>query len=986
MYRHASIRDLLKWFCTLTAGCFLFFQTLEVQASGIGIQSSFVRNNTSQQATEVASNVLKVANYTGKPLTFHLEFSLPAQWFLLGQKEDDIELPAGDSVFIPVRVIPNKLSEGGTNYIVTVILVSDKGLQFAAQNWYTEIRANSMWKAMLPVKQVYFTNNVDSSGYRIRLQNLGNATENIRITMLPDRRLLLLNTSTGQPQLLSFVVPMAVGADTTLVFGVQKITDKHASAGKRDGASILADPKQSFPIQVMAKGTSGLNNQSWTGTVQFNRVGNRAQKNEFGHSAMPLTLEANVYDVLSDGTTMALDAYGSTDFGENRFLNYRLQSVFVTNFLNEQSYLGTNHYVGYFTDKMSIEGGEVNGWGRSLLTGKGIKGSYTFGKNTLGAMVVRTPYFFRQHDGQGYGVFHRLQLNKLTWSNYYSLQNNSALDISTSLANTFVSWKINNHHQVSLGGGYSTEKWSPANATGAVRNGLGYDVSYSGTFDRLNFTASTMQGSENYSLARGVQMYSTRTSYSSSPRNSFAFSTQNYRQHPAYYVNGLLQHGNVIRSDRYELRWGISSPGSLLAIKPSYQEESNALVRVNTFGSGFEYSIRNSGPARISSTLFMGYASLPDYSIPDFFLARASVLLRWQAFFFNVRYFYGPNQLSEQLRFTQHRINPQSVNANAQYDYWFGEGKYLLSTTSNLLYETFYKKFTFRLRPELFYYSKSGYRLSMYASFFSNSQGANPLLDDGQSRIPFEKLSSREMNMGFGVRKQIGVPIPGKKFCSVRVVVFKDRNGNGKQDSDEEGVDNILVTVRRKTPPTDRPDTLSIGRDQSEEFVTDLKGEIFYENILPGVYLMKATPLVSEGEWFDVNSIEVAVDKRQTIYLPLSRGVRLNGSVLVARDKYSDEEAKLDLSRIRVTALDSTGKAFSCLTDREGQFFLFLPMGVYTLAINDAALGNKFIFVQSKLTIDLTRPIDNYNVSFNVVEKKRKMEIKKFYQNGEPLK
>ena len=72
-----------------------------------------------------------------------------------------------DSIFIPVRVIPQKLSKGGTSYIITILLVSDKGLQFAAQNWYVDIHANSQWKALLPLKQIYFVNHVDSSGFKI---------------------------------------------------------------------------------------------------------------------------------------------------------------------------------------------------------------------------------------------------------------------------------------------------------------------------------------------------------------------------------------------------------------------------------------------------------------------------------------------------------------------------------------------------------------------------------------------------------------------------------------------------------------------------------------------------------------------------------------------------------------------------------------------------------------------------------------------------
>ena len=123
------------------------------------------------------------------------------------------------------------------------------------------------------------------------------------------------------------------------------------------------------------------------------------------------------------------------------------------------------------------------------------------------------------------------------------------------------------------------------------------------------------------------------------------------------------------------------------------------------------------------------------------------------------------------------------------------------------------------------------------------------------------------------------------------------------------------------------------------------------------------------------------------MYMALSKGVKLSGGILIERDKYSNEGNELDLSRIRITAIDSSGKTYSALTDKNGGFTLYLPTGRYTLAINEAALGDHYACMQSKISIDLTKPIvDNYSITFNVTERKRKMEIKKFGANGEPVK
>ena len=110
-----------------------------------------------------------------------------------------------------------------------------------------------------------------------------------------------------------------------------------------------------------------------------------------------------------------------------------------------------------------------------------------------------------------------------------------------------------------------------------------------------------------------------------------------------------------------------------------------------------------------------------------------------------------------------------------------------------------------------------------------------------------------------------------------------------------------------------------------DDFITNSKGEINYNNIPGGVYNVKMVPLTEMGEWFDGKEQEVLVNGKQTIYLSLSRGVKLTGGIFIARDKYSGESGKVDFSRIRITAVDSAGKSFSALTNQEGSFSMYLP-------------------------------------------------------------
>lgn len=697
---------------------------------------------------------------------------------------------------------------------------------------------------------------------------------------------------------------------------------------------------------------------------------------EYGRSSIPLTLEANVYDVLSNGTTMSLDAYGNTSFKKGGLLNYRFQTVFVTNYLNENSFLGNNHYIGYFEDKFSVELGEVNGWGRSLLTGRGVKGTYRLGINTVGAMYTRSPGFFNNYTNEGLGLYHNLRWKRINLTSSYGRNRNKQLDLGNDIYSSNLALKINNYHQVSIGGGYSTDY-----SFGNIANGMGYEANYSGSYKKLCLTLGGSYGTPEYVLARGVTMFTSRTTYALNLKHSLALSTQNFQQRPSYFVNGSLIQGNYIRSDRYEVRWGINSPGSTVAFKPAYLWEENPSIRVATRQIGMEYNAKSLSRVRFTLMGTAGYASAVDYSLPDFFVSRINAYARWDKFYFSLRYSYGPVQLAEQVRFIKDQINPQSVYLISSYDYWMKDGKILLSTTGNMMYETYFKKINLRLRPELFYYSKNGLRFSFYASFYNTSQGANPLVDEVSGREPFQKISNAEMNMGFGVRKQFGIPVPGRKYVTLKMVIYKDANGNHIQDANEEGVENMLVSISMKSIFGE--DSIALEKNSGENLITNAKGEIEYENIPAGVYTVKIVSLTPNGEWFDGSEHEYVVKSRGTIYVPLTRGVRVTGSVMVERDKYTINDNALDLSRIRVTAMDSTGKTYSVLTDFKGEFVMNVPAGIYVLSINEAALGDNYIFIQSKITVDLSRNFENFSITFNATERKRKMEIKKFKNKDE---
>jgi len=196
---HIEIKILLLSALLLMAVKFSPAQINPAPAKRFGIIPVFIKNNTKQDVNEVASNVLRVINNTDKPVNFHLRFSIPGEWQMLNQGNRNYSVAAGDSVFLPVRIVLDKKAKGNTNYIITIFLVSDKEVQFASQNWYVGIVSRPQWDANIPLKKLFFVNNSDSSGFSVHLQNSGNTDELLRLSFNADHRIEIFDAKSHAP-------------------------------------------------------------------------------------------------------------------------------------------------------------------------------------------------------------------------------------------------------------------------------------------------------------------------------------------------------------------------------------------------------------------------------------------------------------------------------------------------------------------------------------------------------------------------------------------------------------------------------------------------------------------------------------------------------------------------------------------------------------------------------------------------------------------
>ena len=124
------------------------------------------------------------------------------------------------------------------------------------------------------------------------------------------------------------------------------------------------------------------------------------------------------------------------------------------------------------------------------------------------------------------------------------------------------------------------------------------------------------------------------------------------------------------------------------------------------------------------------------------------------------------------------------------------------------------------------------------------------------------------------------------------------------------------------------------------------------------------------------------MDKDRALYIPLKRGVQINGNIIFQRAQFSAiGDNKLDLNGIMIVAQDQNGDQYSALTSADGNFRLYVPFGLYSIRVNEQAVDEQFEFAQNSYSLNVNDVSVNYQLSFYLIEKRRKLNIRKFDNN-----
>nr|MBA3707165.1 hypothetical protein [Bacteroidota bacterium] len=397
-------------------------------------------------------------------------------------------------------------------------------------------------------------------------------------------------------------------------------------------------------------------------------------------------------------------------------------------------------------------------------------------------------------------------------------------------------------------------------------------------------------------------------------------------------------------------------------------------------GTGLQLSVNTYNPEenfRMGFFLKGGYNKILNYpQLGIFFTAQTNTFLSYRTWNLYLRYFYGPQGITNLVYLlSSQRRYPQSFSAALSNQYQFKNKHFIWENTINYSYINVNNRHSIGLFSQLYYYTNNGWRFNFNVSYNYNIYDSYkytymPGLSNNYYLEPTNKKSKNQnFQLGIGIKKDFAIPIPKKfrkkLFTDANVKAFLDINGNKKFDLDEISLENIVIRLN------------------DFEVLSNEKGEARFLNIPFGNYKLQVLSLVDIGAWFAVVTDSIQINSEGIISIPFSQGVQVLGNVHIDRGKFSNDiQQNLDISRMKIFLVDTSGKVTTSITDNQGNFKFYVPYGKYTLKFDEKVLGTGFELVQNDIPIELFEGMESFYHTFFIIEKKRKVTNKKFGPDG----
>ncbi|MBL4657098.1 MAG: hypothetical protein JKX73_03800 [Flavobacteriales bacterium] len=923
---------------------------------------------------EVISKTLKIVNNGNEPLRFSLDLTFPKEWRTLNPRDRQYDLPAGDSIFVPIRIIPLGKTKGNTSYLIYAYIINGDQVPIASSYFLASRKKIVNWALnVTPGEKLYFKNGERELDFSLNVMNLGNEETDLILDVNNRRKDRLLVTDTNDRVIKEPAVFTLKELEDQTFYYKARSANSLRNYKRVDTEEFRPDKgaeyqKHSLFAKTHESALTGKGEIVRGKRIDFITLPNYTKANLYRKSSIPLILDANLSNFAGKNQpALSIGLRGNTLLKNNALLTY-------SSFNNFSSYIGSSrfltngsYYIGYFDKKFNFSSSSGPG-------SRHFNGYYRINsRHSVASSYFRAPIYFGKASRTRFSLNYQYRGDKFSHGARLSRLTSQAPGANTNTASYSVARSFMSGHNVALSVGVADNVF-----TDSTRTGYRVGVTYGGRYLKNTLTSSLNANlySRNYSVygngnTLGLNHMST---YKVSQKWNVTLSNR-------YIDNRNLPQQFLFPTAKYILFTNQATFGRKIGEQSVGSEVFYNIANVDTIlshsrGLGVsvsKFALENS--QLVALNIRGGYNRFIDESDPqdDVFFAQFFAFFKYLVWSGNVRYNYG--SVAPSNRILDNGPFPQTMGASVSNQYHFANPHFLLESVFTYSYYNVFDRQSVGYTPDFYYFTDSGWRIRLTTGFYVTSAGGqnrfsaspNSGSEDGE---PKRKVST-SVYLNLGVRKEFGVPIPWAKtvYPTVKFLAFIDHDGNGVQDQGEVSLENVVI------------------RFGKWELLTDLYGTARVENVrADSMYQFSVFSLVDLKGYFPKTESEFMVLYESVVMVPFVKGIKVYGSVYVDRERMAPGALdKLDLSRIMIHATDHGLEPTNTLTNGDGSFQFYLPYGEYTISVDDRILGTNFRILQNDIEIELDQMSDGMFISFYIVERRRKVNIKKFNGNGDVI-
>ena len=994
------------------------------------LSCTFLQSEKQVIPGQAISNVLYVKNTNGITREFYLELTIPLGWKTLNSSEKTYKLAPNDSVFIPIRIIPNQsLMKGGTKYNINVFVVGTDGKAHAICSFFAGKPKITEWDmSILPRSRIYFLNNENRAPLSVYIANKGEEDQELNLSWrilgrglflrtdsLNNKNFIDLKLNEGKDTIIDFSADIAKpdlnfsridienyrpyadleGRKYTLYFkavepffraekGVKNKTPLGFEEGKENNYRAQSGGGSKSATAELVK----LNS-----SVDFIKLSNNAIINNYGSGIIPVIWNSNLINVLGMQPMWGNNLMANFSPHKGSMIYGNLQHFFTYYSPSKSTYNNLQGSVSYFSKKLDVMLGQssilrdpvISSVGGQNSNGRGLSVSYRptnlFSINGFYAQNPTLLSFNPSIYSFGTSLGYHNSSNKFHTSvGYVQISNlNSLSNQQNYLAG--LRWKINNKNNFQAGIGIINRIDSIGTISQTERLGVNWMTRYNGNFLNNRLIQSLSGISRTFFMPQNGYM-----------NTLFLNSRTMFRLKGSSYVlqTGYIRNRTFITNLNYtqyqipsNFAFAVNNKFPINFFPSLYHNYiADSTTRLHQAGISFNNSYFNSNKnLRLALNFMGGYNFYRDsINYRPIFNANVFLMAGYRNFSSNVRYTYGPINIQgiRQIYNNPGRY-PQFIFINMNKQHVFSKiRQFVFDFSFNYSWNNITYAHNLGFSPVVYFFTKNGWRFN--ASMFYNLNARNPELAQQfytyqGTGIPLPEPEpgtqyASNFNLQFGLRKEFGILLPKKLrknfYSNPTFIAFLDFNGNKIKDNEEVALENMVIQLN------------------GHEAITDIDGKVQFINVEQKRYFYNVIPLVDLGGWFTLRTDSIDITTQGTYYVPFTKGVKINGTVLLDREKFTEDViAELDLSKIRIFTTDTSGNTYSTLTDRQGNFSFYVPYGFYALSMDESVLSDRFIIAQNNIPIELEEGLESFYQAFFIIEKRRKVKKKKFNDKGE---